>query len=80
MLHAKTTYLKIRGSDRNQMWSKKIHDSDMIHESVMDEVYLTLTIAIERGEPTLPFSSSAESFFNSHRLCYTQLLRRLSVS
>ena len=55
MLYAKTTYLIIRGSGRNQKWSKKTCDSEMIHESVMDEVYLTLVIAIERGEPTLPF-------------------------
>ena len=47
MLYAKTTYLKILGSDRNQKWSKKKYDSDMIHNFVMDDIYLVLVIAIE---------------------------------
>ena len=55
MLHAKTTYLKIHGSGRNQKWSKKIRDSAMIHKSFIVELYLTVAIAIERGQPTLLF-------------------------
>ena len=55
MLQAKTTYLEIRGSGRNQRWSQKIRNSGMIHKSVMDELYLAMAIAIERGQPTLPF-------------------------
>ena len=27
----------------------------MIHKSAMDELYLTMAIAIERGQPTLSF-------------------------
>ena len=53
MLHPKTTYLKIRGSGRNQKWRKKIRDSDMKPKSVMDELYLAMAIVIERGQPTL---------------------------
>ena len=55
MWHAKTTYLKIHGSGRNQKWSKKICDSDMIHKSIINELYLAMGIAIERGQPTLLF-------------------------
>ena len=56
MLDAKPMYLKIRGSGRNQKWSKTIRYSDIIHKSVIDELYLTMAIAIERGRPTLFFN------------------------
>ena len=55
MFHAKTMYLNICGSGRNQKWSKKMRDSGMIHTFFIDELYLTRAIAIERGQPTLLF-------------------------